>query len=235
MARKEIAFEITAFVGGPYAPPRVPRNGFLRCKLRGRLKVESYSNGRIPWPHGRQGALCGDLVKALKTESLVAIIHYWGVSHATASDWRRSLGIERWTPGSWRLFRRNVDLARTPEARTRMSRQREGRKDLMTTADRERLRRIQRRPKSEEWKRKASERNRRRCALLGSYEMVAGGGSDVRNRARPGNRAGHRTEFIGGERQEICATAKTVRRIPANRPETKESEIARDSIRKIFT
>src|SRR5688572_18816589 len=94
----------------------------------------------------------------------------WGVSHDTVSAWRKSLGIERNTPGTLRLFWRTVDLARTPAARAKMSRQREGRKDLMTKADRERLRMIQRRPKTEAWKRRMSEKMKQRCATLGSFE-----------------------------------------------------------------
>ena len=48
-----------------------------------------------------------------------------------------------------------------------MSRQREGRKDLMRPEDRERLRRIQSRPKPRSWKLKMGAHWRRRFRLLG--------------------------------------------------------------------
>ncbi len=56
------------------------------------------------------------------------------------------------------------------EARAKMSRQREGRRDLMPPEERERLREIQKRPKSEAWKAKMAERWQRRYALLGKPE-----------------------------------------------------------------
>jgi hypothetical protein len=66
-----------------------------------------------------------------------------------------------------RLFRRTIDRARTPEARAKLSRRHEGRGDTMTPEAREKLREIQRRPKSEAWKQKMSERWRRKFALSG--------------------------------------------------------------------
>jgi hypothetical protein len=171
-SKKRFSPESVKFIGGPYGPPSVPKSGVLRCVLRGWLKVDGYSSGLIPWPRGKQGAfiVCGDLVKALRTESLAAVEYHWGVSHDTVSMWRKRLGIERFTPGTWRLFWNVVNAARTPEARAKMSRQREGRKDPMTKADRERLRAIQRRPKPEAWKRMMSEKMKRRCAVLGPFE-----------------------------------------------------------------
>ena len=123
-------------------------------------------NALIPWPvalhHCRQLILCGDLIRALKTESRLAVAFHFGISPQMVSEYRRRLGVERLTPGSLRLLWRNVNLARTPEAREKMSRQREGRTDLMPAGARERLREIQRRPKSEDWKKMMSERQRRR-------------------------------------------------------------------------
>lgn len=163
--------EKVRFVGGPYEPPWVPMGGWLKCELRGDLRVGGYTNALIPWPtaegHARQLILCGDLVKALKTESRPAVSFHFGISRQIVSEYRRRLEIERLNPGSMRLFWRTVDLARTAEARAKMSRQREGRKDLMPPGDRERLRAIQRRPKSEAWKQRMSERWKRRHELLG--------------------------------------------------------------------
>ena len=167
--------EKVRFVGGPYTPQLVDVGGRLRCKLRGMLTVAGYTNALIPWPvavgnSSKQVILCGDLLKALKTESCVAVAFHFGLSPQTVSLYRSRLGIERFTPGSRRLLWRNVELARTDEARAKMSRQREGRRDLMTQVDRERLRAIQKRPKSKEWKDKMTEHWQKRFSLIGRPE-----------------------------------------------------------------
>jgi len=158
-------------LGGPYLPPLVAIGGWLKCELRGELQVGGYTNAFIPWPvavgHAKQLIVCGDLVKALKTESRLAVSFHFGISRALVSEYRHRLGIERYTPGSMRLLWRSVDLARTPEARAKLSRHHEGRGDTMTPEAREKLREIQKRPKSEEWKQKMSERWSRRVAVVG--------------------------------------------------------------------
>lgn len=77
------------FVGGPYRPPYVPYGEILRCELRGELEVAGYSSGLIPWPiakgRTKQFILCGDLVKALRTESRAAVSFHFGMSLAAAS------------------------------------------------------------------------------------------------------------------------------------------------------
>jgi len=133
--------------------------------------VGGYSNALIPWPtavgHAKQLIVCGDLVRALKTESVLAVSFHFGISRALVSEYRHRLGIERLTPGSMRLFRRTIDLARTSEARAKISRHHEGRGDTMTPEAREKLREIQRRPKSEPWKQRMAERLGRRFAFSG--------------------------------------------------------------------
>lgn len=158
-------------VDGPYVPPLVAIGGWLKCELRGELQVGGYTNALIPWPvavgHASQRIVCGDLVRALKTESRLAVSFHFGISRALVSEYRQRLGIERYTAGSMRLFWRNIELARASEARAKLSQHHEGREDIMTPAAREKLREIQRRPKSEEWKQKAGERWKRRYALSG--------------------------------------------------------------------
>jgi hypothetical protein len=170
--------ERVRFVGGPYAPPLVPVGGTLQCVLRGEQEVAGYTQALIPWPlaagHARQFIICGDLVKALQTESRPAVAFHFGLSRGMVSEFRRRLGIERLTAGSHRLIWRNVNLARTPEAQRKRSQKIEGRGDTMTPEARERLRRIQQRPKSEEWKRRMSERQSRRPAMLGPRQPWSG-------------------------------------------------------------
>lgn len=166
--------EKVRFVGGPYAPPLVPIGGWLKCQIRGMVQVGGYTNALIPWPvavkHPRQMILCGDLLTALKTESRLAVCFHFGISPQSVSGYKKHLGIERLTAGGMRLFWKTIKLSGSDEARAKMSRQREGRRDLMTPEDRERLRAIQKRPKTEAWKAKVAERWQRRHLLIGRPE-----------------------------------------------------------------
>jgi hypothetical protein len=164
--------ERVRFVGGPYAPPLVPIGGTLKCELRGDLRVAGYSNALIPWPvaasnNPKQLIVCGDLIRALRTESVAAVKFHFGVSRSLIWEYRQQLGIERLNPGSLRLFWRTVDHARSEEARAKMSQSREGRKDTMTPEAREQLREIQKRPKTEAWKERMAERLQRRYRFSG--------------------------------------------------------------------
>jgi len=159
------------FVGGPYSRANGRVGAWLKCELRGLLQVGSFSNALIPWPtavkHRKQLIVCGDLVRALKTESCLAVCFHFGILPQMVSEYRRRLGIERLTAGSTRLFWRSVKLARSDEARAKMSRQQENRKDLMSREDCARLREIQKRLKSEDWKDKVAEMWQRRYLLFG--------------------------------------------------------------------
>jgi hypothetical protein len=158
---------------GPYFPPRTARGRFLVCELRGTVKIGGYSDAPIPWPRiwrHRSLVICGDLLRALKTESVYAVSYHWGLSRATVSYYRQQLSIPRQNPGSYRLFREIViEAARTPEALAKQSAAREGKPSTESARDRERLRRIQRRPKSMAIRRRMAERMRRRFDLVGPY------------------------------------------------------------------
>jgi hypothetical protein len=164
-------------IDGPYYPPRTARGRFLICQLRGKVKVGGYSDAPIPWPRiwrRRSLVICGDLLRALRTESVYAVSYHWGLSRAIVSYYRQQLSIPRHNPGTYRLFREIViEAARTPEARAKLSAATEGKRSTESPHDRERLRRIQRRPKSKSWRKKMSERLRRRFDLLGPYRPWA--------------------------------------------------------------
>jgi len=161
------------FIDGPYYPPRTARGRFLVCQLRGTVKVGGYSDAPIPWPRiwrRRSLVICGDLLRALRTESVYAVSYHWGLSRAIVSYYRQQLSIPRHNPGTYRLFREIViEAARTPEACAKICAAKEGKPSTESVRDRERLRRIQRRPKSKSWRRKMSERLRRRFGLLGPF------------------------------------------------------------------
>jgi hypothetical protein len=83
---------------GPYKVPRFRVGGTLTCELRGAVTVAGVSKAPIPWPLTRAARLaslvvCGDLSKALRRESGVAIAHWWGVHPVTVYEWRRRLGL----------------------------------------------------------------------------------------------------------------------------------------------
>jgi hypothetical protein len=118
--------------------------------------------------------ICGDLLRALKTESVYAVSYHWRLSRAIVSYYRQQLGVPRLNPGTNRLVRECViPAARTLEARAKLSAAHEGRPSTESAHDRERLRRIQRLSKSKAWRRKMSERLRRRFDLLGPYRKWA--------------------------------------------------------------
>ena len=125
---------------GPYEPPKVQIGDQLIDELRGPVVVGTWSKGPIPWPcirtAGRSAfVLCGDLVKAVKNESSLAIQHWWGVSPSTVHRWRKSMGIDQYNEGTLRLHRdwkpekiSAKDAARgqrkgaSPESRAKMTR-----------------------------------------------------------------------------------------------------------------
>ncbi len=206
-------------VDGPYYPPRTARGRFLVCELRGTVKIGGYSDAPIPWPkiwRRRSLVICGDLLRALKTESVYAVAYHWGLSRSIVSQYRQRLGIPRYNPGSHRLFREyTIEAARTPEARAKLSAAKESTPSTESARDRERLRRIQRRPKSKEWRRKMSERLRRHFDLLGPYpkwtpqERALIGTMPDREVARRTNRS------IGAVRHQKFALRSRPRQAPA--------------------
>ena len=107
--------EPPALIAGPYAPPRVPPSGHLRCAVQGPVPVDGWTDAPIPWPYRAQPGgkrsliVCDDLARALRTESAQAVAHWWGVSRWSVGRWRRALGVGWWTPGTlarWRALAR---------------------------------------------------------------------------------------------------------------------------------
>lgn len=109
---------------GPYRPPQVRLGGELFCSIRGSVTFRKLSEGPIPWPctgggGGKRGkgsiVLCGDLVRAVKAESSLAIQYWWGVSVATVLRWRAALEVEQFNEGTRELYRQNVPRIFTRE------------------------------------------------------------------------------------------------------------------------
>lgn len=100
-----------ALIAGPYNPPACEPGSKLTCARFGRQTVGGFTAAPIPWPYAaRIGGkppliLCGDLVRAIRTETAAAVAHHWGVDRSVVHDWRQVLGVGRFTPGTRRRWR----------------------------------------------------------------------------------------------------------------------------------
>lgn len=69
---------------GPYRVPRYRVGRVVSDEWRGDVQVTGVSDGRLAWPIGKKKGcrpnliLCGDLVRAVKRESRIAVMHWWG-------------------------------------------------------------------------------------------------------------------------------------------------------------
>ena len=93
---------------GPYRKPRFRRGQIVNCERRGELVIVGTSTGRIPWPVGLAGCnrslvLCGDLVRAVKMEALLAIKYWWGASASTVVEWRKVFKVPQANPGTRKI------------------------------------------------------------------------------------------------------------------------------------
>ena len=84
-------------IAGPYIAPAVKRGGVATCLFRDDdVIITSWSDGRIAWPrcqrprqHGGSGLLVTEeLVRAIKTESSIAVQYWFGVNGETVWRWR---------------------------------------------------------------------------------------------------------------------------------------------------
>jgi DNA-binding XRE family transcriptional regulator len=159
-----------ALLRGPYRTPRFHYGRKLFCEIRGTVTVGGLREAPIPWPYakgmGRPLILCGDLVRAVKCESSVAVAHHWGVCIGTVQVWRRVLKVPRENEGSRRLWGR-IAIARTddrlerarvnskkPAALAKASAKLKGR--VIPPHVIEAVRKAAKRPRSAAWKKKMS-------------------------------------------------------------------------------
>jgi len=100
-------------LAGPYRPPRLRKGARAFCFYRDTdIVITSWTNGRIPWPRGRAlDLVCGmpsylvdeELLGAIRNESTVALMHWFGVGSSLIARWRAALGVTRLNnPGSVR-------------------------------------------------------------------------------------------------------------------------------------
>jgi hypothetical protein len=98
---------------GPYRPPALRRGDRTTCLDRdAEVVITSWTDAPIPWPRcqrlgvrGGSGLLITEeLVRAIRTESSLAIQYWWGVRMETVWRWRKAFGVSQWsTEGSRRL------------------------------------------------------------------------------------------------------------------------------------
>lgn len=101
---------------GTYEAPAVKRGQVVTCLYRDRdCKLTSFTSARIPWPRvqpigqrGGSGLWVNDtLRKAIRTESAVALRHWFGVAETVVWRWRKAFGVDGFatTKGSKRANR----------------------------------------------------------------------------------------------------------------------------------
>jgi hypothetical protein len=111
-------------------------------------------------------------VRAVRSESALAVAYHWGVGLTTVWSWRQSLGVPQVNEGTARLYhdyrpekitaeayRKMAVTSRTPEARERQAVMKRG-KPMHPNAARA-LREAASRPKTPEHRAAISEANRR--------------------------------------------------------------------------
>jgi hypothetical protein len=157
---------------GPYSTPAVRIGQKVDCEFRGQeVVVGGLSDGLIQWPtvkmKGRRSLIVfGDLARAVRTESNMAVAHHWGVACCTVTTWRRALGVEPMNEGSLRLLRLCVgkaqDSARTPEAIEKLKAVKAGKPAHPVV--RAALLRVAKAPRSDAWRQALSRRRKQQAA-----------------------------------------------------------------------
>ncbi len=111
---------------GPYRAPDLQVGDSVWCEFRqAEVVVKSISAGPIPWPavpHSNVDSqiVCGDLARAVRTESSKAVQAWWNVPVYRVSKWRRALGVMVTSEGTVRQRRatkESINLAREREPR----------------------------------------------------------------------------------------------------------------------
>jgi hypothetical protein len=93
-------------IAGPYRRPRCRVGDFLVCVHRGRVAVAGFTAVPVRWPYGLQPngrpglIICGDLLRAVRTEGAMAVAQLFRVSRTTVARWRRWLSVNYPTGGT---------------------------------------------------------------------------------------------------------------------------------------
>jgi hypothetical protein len=105
----------TKLLFGPYQPPTLKVGDRVFCLYRdAEVVVYDWSLAPVPWPlcyqadqrgAGKGLLVEGELARAIRHESVIAIQYWWGVCQKTVYKWRAAFGIYRLdAEGSRRLI-----------------------------------------------------------------------------------------------------------------------------------
>jgi hypothetical protein len=107
-----------SLLAGPYTSPPLRRGDRTTCLDRDAdVVITSWTSAPIPWPRccrpGTHGGGSGllvteELVRAIRTESAVALMYWFGVSTHTVWCWRRAFGVGRWGTEGSKLLHQEV-------------------------------------------------------------------------------------------------------------------------------
>lgn len=159
-----------ALLAGPYRPPGCKVGDWINDEVLGLVEVAGWTEAPLSWPRRKHRGLpvlvlTEELVRAIRTESSMAVSYWWGVSKDKVRMWRRELGVDRTTPGTRQLLQDRYDptpeqLARwraggnAPETHAKAAASRRGKPAAEAT--RAALRRGAKKPKSSEWGQRAN-------------------------------------------------------------------------------
>jgi hypothetical protein len=136
-----------ALLHGPYQAPALRKGDRATCLYRdGEVVITSWTDAPIPWPRCRSvehrrsapGLLVDDeLLRAIRTESAAAVMHWWKVSVSVVWCWRRAFGVTKINNGgSNRLVRAAAEKgAGAMQARDFTSAEREAKRRLAIDND----------------------------------------------------------------------------------------------------
>lgn len=98
-----------------YRAPSCRIGSVLTCERWGEVEVVAMGGGAVPWPMCRprrlgklSPVLCGDLVTAVREESVEELVRLFGFRFSTATRLRQAMGIGRFTPGTLRAISRRA-------------------------------------------------------------------------------------------------------------------------------
>ena len=107
---------------GPYLPPACRAGDWLDDEIEGRIEFGGWTSAPSPWPRRKKTGrasliLTAELARAVRTESVEAICHWWGVRPTKVWMWRQALGVGRVTEGTRALLQERTGVP--PEAAAR--------------------------------------------------------------------------------------------------------------------